>query len=213
MRHLSYKTMKNKESSTLWNWNCIISATVIYVVLTLLVIYVPDLTSFDKNILNSVQKLFTPYPEFIPFILNEIGKNHYVWPLIVSGSVLISHKMYLKTFLLIFFTELSEVATEFIKDIICRVRPCGDSYPGYSFPSGHSVCAMCFFGILIYLAIRHTSGFWRYFLISFFGLLIILAGLSRLWLGVHFPIDVISGMLLGFILVNLYIILCKAFNV
>jgi undecaprenyl-diphosphatase len=132
--------------------------------------------------------------------------------LIASCGILVSHKYYISAFLLVFFTQGAHVLTDFIKNIICRQRPCGDSYPGYSFPSGHSLTAMCFFGILIYLVHRHISGFWKYFFITIFGMLIILNGLSRLWLGVHFPTDVLEGMFLGFILVNLYIILDKFFS-
>ena len=201
--------MKNKEYSYASNWNCIIISVVLFVILTLLVIYMPDVVETDSSILTTVQKFFTPYPEFIPFILNEIYRDCFVWPLIVSAGVLISHKMYLKTFLLVFFSQLSFVTVH----IVCRERPCGNLHPGYSFPSTHSLAATCFFGILIYLTVRHTSGFWKYFLVALFSLIIILMGISRLWLGVHYPIDVIAGYLMGIALVNLYIILCKAFNV
>lgn len=205
--------MKEKLYSSAANWNWFILSVVISVILTLVVIYVPNVRDFDLIVLHSAQKLFSPYPEIIPFVLNEIGKNYYVWPLITAGSVLVSHKMYVKAFLLVFFTELAHILTDFIKDIICRERPCGNAYPGFSFPSGHSITAMCFYGILIYLVIRHVSGFWKYFLVTFFGFMIILSGMSRLWLGVHYPIDVLAGMFIGFALVNLYIILCKALNV
>lgn len=204
--------MKDKSPGTVSNWNCVIVSAVLFAILALMVIYFPNIREYDSAVLSWIQKLWSPYPEIVPFVLNEIGKNYYVWPLFASGSVLISHKMYLKAFLLVFFTELAHVLIDLIKNIICRERPCGDSYPGFSFPSGHSVTAMCFYGILIYLVIRHTSGFWKYFLVTLFAFMIVLSGLSRLWLGVHFPIDVTAGMLMGFVLVNLYIILCKWFN-
>ena len=135
-----------------------------------------------------------------------------MWPLIASRSVLVSHKYYLETFLLVFFTQAAYPLNNLIKNVVCRQRPCGDAYPGYSFPSNHAIIAMCFFGILIYLVCKHTYGFRRYFLVTVFGLLIILTGLSRLALGVHFPTDVIEGYLLGFIMVNLFIILDKFFS-
>ena len=116
-----------------------------------------------------------------------------------------------KAFLLIFFTQASFVITDFIKNFVCRERPC--VYPGFSFPSGHSSTTMCFYGILIYLVLHYAkSDFWRYFLTALFGVWIFMVGISRLWLGVHFPVDVIAGMFLGFMLVNLYIIVSKSLS-
>lgn len=204
--------MKEKKSGTAINWHYITVSMILVVILLLLVLYVPNTKSVDYMLLQSVRGYCAPLPGVIPVIINEIGRYNYFWALLASCSVLVSHKYYLKAFLLIIFTQGSYVLTDLFKNFVCRQRPCGEAYAGYSFPSGHSLTAMCFFGILIYLVMRYVSGFWRYFLISVFGLLILLSALSRLYLGVHYPIDVIAGLLLGFIMVNLYIILCKAFG-
>jgi len=204
--------MKNNTQSRVLNWHYITVSLIFAVVILLCVLYLPPTKDFDSGMLQAVRTNLSWFPSFIPVMLNEIGRCHYVWPLIASCGILVSHKYYIPAFLLVFFTQGAHVLTDCIKNIVCRQRPCGDSYPGYSFPSGHSLTAMCFFGILIYLVHRHISGFWKYFFITIFGMLIILNGLSRLWLGVHFPTDVLEGMFLGFILVNLYIILDKFFS-
>ena len=54
--------------------------------------------------------------------------------------------------------------------------------------------------------------FWRYFLAIVFGIFIFLVSISRLWMNVNFTLDVVAGLFLGFLLVNLYIILLKAFK-
>ena len=98
-----------------------------------------------------------------------------------------------------------------MKNFVCRERPC--VYPGYSFPSGHTLTNMCFYGIVIYLIMHYTrSPFWRIALSIFFGFMIFMVALSRLWLGVHFPTDVVASLFFGFLLVNLYIILDKFFS-
>ena len=204
--------MKNNEYSTAINWHFIAISLIFGVAILLMVLYMPNLREIDSNILQSVRKTLSPFPQFIPILINEIGKNYYVWPLIASGGILVSHKYYLEAFLLVFFTQISYPILIFMKDAVGRQRPCGDTYPGFSFPSGHSLLAMTFYGILIYLVIKHTYGFWRYFLVTIFGLLLIASGVSRLVLGVHFPTDVVEGFLLGFILVNLFIILDKFFS-
>jgi len=204
--------MKNDNYSTVLNWHYITISLIFGVVILLMVLYMPSLRSIDFNILENIRKFLPPIPQYIPGIINEIGRNYYIWPLIVSGGILTSHKYYLETFLLVFLTQASYVVVNLIKNIICRQRPCGESYPGYSFPSGHTLTATCFFGILIYLTIKHTHGFWKYFLTSVFFIFIVITGISRLWLGVHFLTDVLEGFLLGFIFVNFYIIMDKFFS-
>ena len=118
---------------------------------------------------------------------------------------------YLKTFLLIFFTQGSYILTDVIKNFIGRERPC--AYHSYSFPSGHALTSMCFYGIIIYLVNYYVrSQFWRITLSIFFGFIIFMVALSRLWLGVHFLTDVIAGLFLGLFFANLYIILDKFFT-
>lgn len=204
--------MKRQNSSTALNWHYITVAMIFAVAIFIMVLYMPNLREIDSQILKTIRQFLLPFPQYIPLFINEIGKDYYIWPLVASVSVLVSHKHNLEAFMLILFTQLSFLVKECIKNYVCRERPCGDAYPGFSFPSGHSLVAMCFYGILIYLVTRYVHGFWRYLLISLFGLLIILAGLSRLWLGLHFPTDVLEGFLIGFIMVNLFIILDKFFS-
>ena len=200
---------RHQDTGIALNINYVILSIVVFAVLTVLVLYMPGLTQFDANILHSIRLALSPYPISFAQFVTEFGRSYQMlWPQIAAGSVLISHKKYVKTFLLVFFTQATYALTIFIKNFVCRERPC--VYPEFSFPSGHSSTTMCFYGILIYLVLHYVkSDFWRYSLTILFGGWIILVALTRLWIGVHYPIDVIAGLFLGFMMVNLFIITSK----
>ena len=193
------------------NWSYIAFSLVISVTLTLLVLYMPGLREIDMGILKSIRKFLGQFPSYIPvFFSNYGGVGNFWWPQITASAVLISHQKYIKAFLLIFFTQGAYILTDIFKNFICRERPC--IHPGYSFPSGHTLTAMCFYGIIIYLVMQYVrSQFWRIALSIFFGFMIFMTAVSRLWLGVHFLTDVLASIFFGFILVNLYVILDKFF--
>lgn len=66
----------------------------------------------------------------------------------------------------------------------------------FSFPSGHALCSACFYGVLAWLfATRTESRPLRIVVWITAGIMIFLVGLSRIYLGVHFPSDVIAGYL------------------
>lgn len=77
---------------------------------------------------------------------------------------------------------------------------------GYSFPSGHAMGACCFYGLLIYLLYRSSLSN-KYKVIGIIGLiiLILLIGVSRIYLGVHYATDVIGGMMLACAYLIIYI--------
>ena len=69
---------------------------------------------------------------------------------------------------------------------------------GYSFPSGHTMVATAFYGFIIYLI--HKSNYSKkikIILTSILTILIILIGISRIYLGVHYATDVIAGYLIA----------------
>ena len=84
-----------------------------------------------------------------------------------------------------------------LKYLVQRPRPDGFrliSESGYSFPSGHSMVAMAFFGLLIWMVWRyHRHDVMRVVWCVVFGLVIVMVGVSRIYLGVHYASDVLAG--------------------
>lgn len=71
---------------------------------------------------------------------------------------------------------------------------------GFSFPSGHAMSSVTFYGLLIYfLWIRKMNAYLRILLIALLLMLILLIGLSRIYLRVHYASDVIGGFCAGII--------------
>lgn len=75
---------------------------------------------------------------------------------------------------------------------------------GYSFPSGHAMASMAFYGSIIVLALNSKmEKKYKWIINIFLGILIFLIGMSRIYLGVHYPSDILGGWLIGFILLNI----------
>ena len=101
------------------------------------------------------------------------------------------------------------ILNQLLKFVLQRPRPTEFKIineTGYSFPSGHSMISMAFYGFLIYLIYKNVKNkYLKTFLISFLSILIIMIGISRIYLGVHYTSDVCAGFLVSISYLVLYI--------
>ncbi len=132
----------------------------------------------------------------VPFYTN-LGDDGIIW--IVLGLILLIPKKTRKCGIMVLAALLVMLVVNniILKNLIARPRPCA-TYPelvelvkiphSYSFPSGHTVSAMA---VAFTIFLQHRK----------FGLVTLvfafLMGLSRLYVGVHFPTDVFGGIIVG----------------
>ncbi|MEA4880438.1 MAG: LssY C-terminal domain-containing protein [Synergistaceae bacterium] len=126
------------------------------------------------------------------------------WQIILGGAFLFSLYLLLerkKDFLLPFLVSLGgcSLFTTAGKWVFHRQRPFDmTKLMEFSFPSGHSTYAACFYGFLAYFLLRQTQNRARQVdLIFFWGLTVAAVAFSRLYIGVHYLSDVLAGALLG----------------
>lgn len=90
-----------------------------------------------------------------------------------------------------------------LKNIFIRTRPLEFfliEQGGYSFPSGHAMVSMTFYSTMTYLITRKINNRGLKTMIWLLNFIIIaLIGLSRIYLGVHWPTDVLMGFIVGLI--------------
>ena len=96
---------------------------------------------------------------------------------------------------------IATLLNQILKYVVQRPRPMEYRIideSGYSFPSGHSMVSAAFYGFLIYLIYKNVKNkYVKWLSILGLSMLVILIGVSRIYLGVHYTSDVIAGFLIA----------------
>ena len=102
---------------------------------------------------------------------------------------------------------LNVLMNQLIKALVRRERPINSLIyvGGFSFPSGHSMVSMAFYGMLIYIFYKlMKNNKFKWLVMSLCGLLIILIGFSRIYLGVHYLSDVLVGFSVSLLYLDVF---------
>ncbi|MBO0422138.1 phosphatase PAP2/LCP family protein [Enterococcus plantarum] len=180
-----------------------ILSTILFVVLTFLVV---QNVSWFHQIDSAIYQFNWKPNEMITSSVNLFAKTATIVP-IFSVSLISSFLLWRKKQPLLAFWLSSNVlvvsALGFIlKHIVARARPDVSQLAersSYSFPSGHSLLAMCLVCSILLVTHKRKDKLLKTMLILY----VVLIGISRIYLRVHYPSDVIGGFLLSFSWVNL----------
>jgi undecaprenyl-diphosphatase len=160
-----------------------------------------EIYTFDHMIIAWIHSLRPDLTPLMLFFTFFGSKDALVWFLFLSAGVFIWKKRYWETLFLVIGIGLGGFFNLVLKWIFRRERPSFSRLieeTGYSFPSGHSMGAFIFYGMLcmVLLHFLHTNKA-KIILTSSTLFLIGMVGLSRVYLGVHYPSDVIAGFAAG----------------
>lgn len=151
---------------------------------------------FDHNLLTLFMQQFPDYKWFF-FAITQLGSPFTLALLGSFGFVLGKNKLKVFSAILIIGTIFGMIVVDDVKEIVERDRPDGARAAdftvkdSYSFPSGHA------FSIFLAVSVLGAYYGWRYYAAGY--VVAITVSLSRLYLGVHYPSDVLAGAILGII--------------
>lgn len=153
--------------------------------------------------------------DFVMWISTPLLDNIWGWITELGSVIFITIASIVLLVYLLFFSPFSRwvgiyftinmigisTMTKLLKVTISRERPeilAEYDGTGFSFPSGHTTGSVVFYGFLIYvIVVSPLKKVWKWLINVVLGLLILLVGLSRVYLGVHFLSDVLGGFLFG----------------
>ncbi|MCD9024125.1 phosphatase PAP2 family protein [Cohnella silvisoli] len=156
---------------------------------------------FDLSIISTVQGWENPALTTVMERFSWLGTTPVVVFLSIGILIFLAAILGHRKELLLFIAIIggAPLLNSVLKSVFRRERP--DIHrlaeeASYSFPSGHSMAAFALYGGLIYLLWRHvTSKAGRVLLVALGSIIVLCIGISRIYLGVHYPSDVIGGYL------------------
>lgn len=157
---------------------------------------------FDNTIIWLVRYFATPLADQMMIAISNLGFGYsYAVVVIAAFSGLAVYRRWLELEGVALSLGGGAVLNYVLKNIFERARP--DAFhlvvaAGYSFPSGHAMVSLCFYGMAAFLLARVMPSWrWRYMLGVVIAVLILAIGISRIYLGVHYPSDVVAGYTAG----------------
>lgn len=170
-----------------------------FAVLTLIIAATIYRLNVDESFFHKINKKNKETLDYIMFYFTQLGSVWFIASICVVLLIILFKQNKHWAILIPSVTALSSITNSTLKIIFKRNRPLGRTLvveKSYSFPSGHAMVSTSFYLTLAYFITRHTNNPIIFIIAS---ILIAIISYSRVYLGVHYPIDVLVGIGLGLI--------------
>lgn len=165
-------------------------------------IFLHTMGMFDNSLIWLVRYFASPTLDRIMIFISNLGYGYSYGLIVVAAfAILARYRRWLEFAGLAMCFSGGAVLNYLLKNLFERARP--DAFrivaaSGYSFPSGHAMASIYFYGMLAFLIARNIKSWqWRYAVTALTIAFIVAMGISRIYLGVHYPSDVVAGYTAG----------------
>ncbi len=175
------------------------------------VVFKESMVGVDMRVLNLVPNIRTPeQTAFFSFFTSSASSVTLIFFLVVLAVLSWVRRQWLLPIIFAIALMFDLVSSAILKYFIGRPRPDQAlslvSEDNFSFPSGHTLAATIIFGLTAYFLFRTVKSATVKLMTLISGIVIIcLVGASRIYLGVHFPSDVLASILFGLFILCLII--------
>lgn len=168
-------------------------------------IFIQNKTSFDERVFAYLKTHVSVRNNDIMLFFTFLGTHTFLIPanlLLIAYFLLVRRNKWYS--IKVPAIALSSLGLMFLlKNAFHRERPAIpllSEAAGLSFPSGHALMSVTFYGLIIYIVFKsYRDKDWKWVVIALLILLILIIGFSRIYLRVHYASDVIAGYCIGFL--------------
>ncbi|MEO7617694.1 MAG: phosphatase PAP2 family protein [Candidatus Saccharibacteria bacterium] len=195
MNHIytQFKTQMLKDNYWIW-------PTAVAILFVLLALFFPELKGVDSFFIHLIKSLPHSYKPVMEFISNIASVPVMSGAIVVSLVTLAIMKKW--KFFWTFLIGLSAMPLyAALKLLTKRSRPNGVvvdfGFSNDSFPSGHSASSLIVLVMIAYIVDKNLNKTWSRIVAGIVGFLVVAIGVSRIYLGFHYPTDVLGGWLVA----------------
>ena len=189
------------------------SIFLILFLVTMIMLLLNKVSFLDDYIYKIIYGLRNNIWDFIFINITKMGNTTIVLLVIIVVLLKMNHK---NQKILSFTAMITVLSNQIIKNIIKRPRPNHIrliKQGGYSFPSGHAMISIAVYGFLLYYIQTNCKNKKQKILLSvLLTIIILMIGCSRVYVGVHYPTDIIGGYCLSIYILKMVIYFCQKYR-